>query len=110
MDSEILWRVAIVQVLAVVVLSLVLGLLFSHGFFETWGWLTGPLAWLLCAWFTARVVGLAVGPVLVRAVGAGIPSLLFVALGLHWLGAAVAVAIFAAWCATLARPLGGGAP
>lgn len=110
MDSEILWRVALVQVVAVAVVSLLLGLLLPDSFFESWGWLSGPLAWLGCAWFTARVVGLPDEPVLVRAVLAGIPSLLFVVVGLHWLGALVAVAIFAAWCATLPRPLADGAP
>jgi hypothetical protein len=111
-DSAILWRVAVVQAASVVVLSLMLGLVFSHGFFESWGWLVGPLTWLFCAWLTARVVGLPEAPVLVRAAGAGIPSLLFVLLGAHWLGAAAAVAIFAAWCARLPRPLaaGGGRP
>jgi hypothetical protein len=104
-DSAILWRVAAVQVVAVAVLSILLALVFSHGFFESWGWLVGPLAWMACAWLTARVVGLPEAPVLLRAAVAGIPSVLFVLLGLHWLGAAVAVAIFAAWCATLPRPL-----
>jgi hypothetical protein len=106
-DAEILWRVAVVQVVAVALLSLLLGLLLPHGFFEDWGWLTGPLAWMLCAWLTARVVGLPEAPVLVRAALAGIPSLLFVLVGLHWFGAIVAVAIFALWCATLPRPLAG---
>jgi hypothetical protein len=105
-DSEILWRVALVQVVAVAVVSLLLGLALPHSFFEDWGWLTGPLAWMLCALLTARVVGLPDAPVLVRAALSGIPSLLFVLLGLHWLGAAVAVAIFALWCATLPRPAG----
>jgi len=104
-DSAILWRVAVVQVAAVAVLSILLGLIFSHGFFESWGWLVGPLSWLACAWLTARVVGLPEAPVLVRAALSGIPSLLFVLLGAHWLGAAVAVAVFAAWCARLPRPL-----
>jgi hypothetical protein len=104
-DSEILWRVAVVQVAAVAALSLLLAVIFSHGFFEDWGWLVGPLAWMLCAWLTARVVGLPEAPVLVRAALAGIPSLLFVLVGLHWLGAVVAVAIFATWCAYLPRPL-----
>lgn len=93
------------QVVAVAVLSILLALVFSHGFFESWGWLVGPLAWMACAWLTARVVGLPEAPVLFRAAVAGVPSVLFVLLGLHWLGAAVAVAIFAAWCATLPRPL-----
>jgi len=103
-DSEILWRVAVVQVVAVAVLSLLLGLLLPHSFFEGWGWLVGPLAWLVCAWITARVVGLPEAPVLVRAALAGIPSILFVIVGLHWLGPVVAVAIFALWCAKLPRP------
>ncbi|HZK15509.1 MAG TPA: hypothetical protein VFC52_02835 [Solirubrobacterales bacterium] len=104
MDTEILWRVALVQVVAVVVLSLLLGLLLPHSFFESAGWLVGPAAWLACAWLTARVVGLSEAPVLVRAVLAGIPSVLFVLVGLHWLGAAVAVAAFAYLCALLPRP------
>ncbi|HEY8810628.1 MAG TPA: hypothetical protein VIM28_11485 [Solirubrobacterales bacterium] len=107
MDSAILWRVAVVQVAAVAVLSVLLGLVFSHGFFEDWGWLVGPLAWMLCAWLTARIVGLPEAPVLIRAALAGIPSLLFVLIGAHWLGAAVAVALFAALCARLPRPLAG---
>lgn len=110
MDSEILWRVALVQVVAVAVVSLLLGLIFSHGFFTTWGWLVGPLSWLGCAWITARVVGLPEAPVLLRALLAGIPSLLFVLLGAHWLGAAVAVGLFAVLCAQLPRPLAGPAP
>ncbi len=105
MDSEILWRVAVVQLVAVVVVSLALGLLLPHAFFEDFGWLTGPLAWLLCAWITARVVGLPIEPVLVRALLAGIVSLVFVIVGLHWFGAAVAIAVFAVLCARLPRPL-----
>ena len=107
MDTAILWRVAVVQALAVLVLSLALAIVFSHGFFEDWGWLVGPLAWLGCARFTAWVVGLAPAPVMVRALLAGIASLLFVLVGLHWLGAVVAIGIFAAWCARLPRPVAG---
>jgi hypothetical protein len=103
MDREILWRVAVVQLLAIVVVSLALAIVFSHGFFEDWGWLVGPIAWLGCARFTAWVVGLPPGPVMMRALLAGIPSLIFVLLGAHWLGAVVAVAILAGLCATLPR-------
>lgn len=106
MDSAILWRVAVVQVAAVAVLSALLALVFSHGFFEDWGWLAGPLSWLACAWLTARIVGLPEAPVLIRAALSGVPSVLFVLIGAHWLGAAVAIALFAALCARLPRPLG----
>jgi hypothetical protein len=96
---EVFWRVAVVQLVAVALLSVVLGVVFSHGFFVDWGWLVGPLAWLGCAWVTALVVGLEPPPTLVRAVLAGIVSVLFVLVGLHWLGALVAVGLFAALCA-----------
>jgi hypothetical protein len=104
LDTAILWRVAIVQLAGVAVLSLLLGLAFSHGFFESWGWIVGPVAWMACAWATTRVVGLPTAPVLVRAALAGVLSALFVIVGLHWLGAAVAVAVFAVLCAGLPRP------
>jgi hypothetical protein len=105
MDTGILWRVALVQVLAVALLSVALAVALPHSFFTHWGWLTGPVAWLLCAWFTARFVRLPVPPALAGALLAGVPSVLFVIIGLHWLGAVVAVALFALWCTRLPRPL-----
>ncbi len=107
MDNAILWRVAVVQFLAVLVLALVLAIIFSHGFFASWGWLVGPLAWMGCAWLTAEVVGLPLAPVLLRAVGTGVVSALFVLVGLHWLGALVAIGLFAVLCARLPRPFAG---
>lgn len=87
------------QVLAVAVLSLLLAVLFSHGSFESWGWLVGPLTWLGCAWVTARVVGLDPVSTLVRALLAGLVSALAVIVGLHWLGLIVAVGLLAYLCA-----------
>jgi hypothetical protein len=100
---EVFWRVGAVQLVAVAVLSMLLALIFPHGFFEDWGWLVGPLAWLGCAWLTARVVGLEPPPTLVRAVAAGLASGLFVLIGLHWLGALVAVVLLACLCAIDSR-------
>jgi hypothetical protein len=99
MRVEVFWRVALVQLVAVAVLSLLLAVLFSHGFFESWGWLVGPASWLGCAWVTARVVGLRVPPTLVQAVVAGLISVLAVLIGQHWLGALVAIGLFAYLCA-----------
>lgn len=110
MSSElmrrILWRSALVQLVAVAVLSLALALALPKSFFEDYGWVSGPLAWLLCAAFTARVLRLPPGPTLLGAVLAGLPSLLFVAIGLHWAGAIVAVGCFALWCARLGPAAG----
>jgi hypothetical protein len=96
---EVFWRVAVVQLAAVALLSVLLGVIFSHGFFASWGWLVGPLTWLGCAWLTARIVGLQPAPTLLRALLAGIVSALAVLVGLHWLGALVAVGLFAYLCA-----------
>jgi hypothetical protein len=103
MDTTILWRAALVQLIAVAALSLALGLALPHSFFEDWGWLAGPGSWMLCAAFTARVLSLRLAPTLLGAVLAGLPSLLAVVVGLHWAGAIVAVGLFAVWCARLPR-------
>ena len=99
MRFEVFWRVAVVQMVAVALLALLLGALFSHGFFVHWGWLVGPLAWLGCAALTARVVGLATGFTLLRAVLAGVVSAIAVVIGVHWLGIVVAIGLFAYLCA-----------
>jgi hypothetical protein len=101
MDVPTLWRAALLQLLAVALLSVALSLALPHSFFEDWGWIAGPASWMLCAAFTARILRLPLGPALLGAVLAGLPSLLAVLVGLHWAGAMLAVAIFAVWCARL---------
>jgi hypothetical protein len=107
MDRSILWRAAAAQVVAVTVVSIALAVALPHSFFDHWGWLTGPAAWLGCAALTARALHLSVRGVMVGAVLAGVPSALAVLAGVHWLGVMVAIAGFAAWCAWLARRPGG---
>jgi hypothetical protein len=102
-SRETFWRAAAVQLLAVAGLSVLLAVALPHSFFDSWGWLTGPAAWLSCAALTARALALPTGPALLGAALAGIPSALAVLVGLHWLGAAVAVVLFALWCARLPR-------
>jgi hypothetical protein len=58
---------------------------------------------MLCAAFTARVLRLPLVAALTGAVLAGLPSLVAVVLDLHWAGAALAVGLFAIWCARLPR-------
>jgi hypothetical protein len=105
MHFPTLWRAAALQLAAVALLSLALGLALPKDFFEDWGWIAGPAAWMLCAAFTARVLRLPLGRVLVGAALAGLPSLLAVVIGVHWAGAVLAVGLFALWCARLADQL-----
>lgn len=103
MDVPTLWRAALVQLAAVAVLSIALAIALPHSFFEDWGWISGPLAWMLCAAFTSRVLGLPLGPTLLGAVLAGLPSLVAVVVGVHWAGALLAICLFALWCARMPR-------
>ena len=94
-----------------VAISIVLAIALPRSFFEDWGWISGPGAWALCALFTARVLRLPPLPALLGAALAGIPSLLAVIAGLHWLGALFAIGLFAIWCGTMAtRRRSGAAP
>jgi len=101
MSLRVFWRAALIQLLAVLLLAGALGAALPHGFFEDWGWIAGPLSWMLCAAVTSWFVRLPLRPVLVGAALAGLPSILFVLIGLHWEGALLAVALFGLWCAWL---------
>ena len=48
-DVSLLWRSALVQLIAVGVLFAILAILLPKSFFEDWGWITGPVAWMACA-------------------------------------------------------------
>ena len=101
MHLPTLWRAALLQLASVALLSLALGLALPEDFFEDWGWIAGPAAWMLCAAVTAQILRLPLGAALLGAALAGLPSLLAVVVGIHWAGAVLAVALFALWCARL---------
>ena len=103
MDGGLFLRTAVVQIVAVALASIALAVALPHDFFEDWGWISGPVVWLGCAALTARVLEIPLGPALLGAVLAGIPSAVAVLIGLHWLGVLVAVIVFAAWCARVGR-------
>jgi hypothetical protein len=103
MDTSVLWRSALVQLVAVAVLSIILAILLPHSFFDTWGWVTGPVAWIACAALTARVLDLPLASTLVGALLAGIPSVICVIVGAHTVGEVIAIVLFALWCARLPR-------
>ena len=100
-DRSLAIRAALIQLAAVAALSVALAIALPRSFFEDWGWLSGPAGWIACAAVTAAVLRLPLAPVLLGAVLAGLPSLLAVIVGLHWLGALVAIGLFALWCGRL---------
>ena len=97
-DTNLGMRAALAQAGAVLVLGLATGLTLSHSFFEDWGWLVGPGAWMLAAVATALILKLPLPATLLGAALAGIPSALATIVGLHWLGAVLAIVLFALWC------------
>lgn len=101
MDQSLAIRTAVHQGALVAVLSIALAIALPRSFFEDWGWIAGPGAWMLCALLTASLLGLPRGRALLGAALAGLPSLLAVVIGVHWLGAVVAIALFALWCGRL---------
>ena len=98
LDTTLALRAAIAQALGVLVLAIALGLALPHSFFEDWGWIAGPGAWMLAAALTATVLKVPLVRTLCGAALAGIPSALATIAGLHWLGAALAILLFALWC------------
>jgi hypothetical protein len=102
-DRSILWRAAAVQAIAVAALSIVLAVSLGKAFFQDWGWLAGPGAWLVCSLITARVLSLPLLRTVIGAALAGIPAGIAVLIGVHWLGTVLAVGLFALWCARAPR-------
>ena len=100
MDSSLFIRAAVVQALLVGALFVVLvALPLDSDFFEDYGWITGPAAWLACAAVAARILRLPRELALFAAVAGGVAGALVGLTLSHTAGLFVAVAVFAASCA-----------
>ena len=98
MDRSIAWRAAVLQALFIAVAALALAAALPRSFFESWGSLAGPVAWVACALVVAWALRL---PRLHAVGGAALSGVLIlpgVLLGAHWLGAPLALAAFGLWC------------
>ena len=100
-DRPLALRAGLIQLAGVVVISVALALALPHSFFEDWGWFSGPAAWIVCSLITATALRLPLGLTMLGAILAGLPSLLAVLVGLHWLGSLLAIVLFALWCGRL---------
>lgn len=103
MSRTVALRAAALQAVSVALLSVVLAAVTPEDFFDDYGFAAGPAAWAACALVTATILRLPRGEALIGAAIAGIPSVLALPLDLHWLGALLAVVVFALWCGRLAR-------
>lgn len=99
MDSSLFIRAALVQALLVGALFAVLFALPLEDFFEDWGIVSGPIAWIVCSLITSAILPLPRALVLFSALAGGVAGAL-VGLTLdHTAGLIVAIAVFAASCA-----------
>ena len=105
MDRSVGWRAALLQGALVASVAVALAVALPRSFFADWGWLAGPAAWGGCALVVGAALRLPLGLVVVGAALSGLPMLLGVAVGIHWLGAPLGLAVFGIWCARLAARL-----
>jgi hypothetical protein len=95
---------ALVQALAVGALfGILVALPLPHSFFEDWGFVVGPVAWIGCALITGAVLRLPWTRVAGAAVLGGVAAAVLTLIGAHAAGMVAAVVVFAAACAAGAR-------
>ena len=100
MNSRDFWRAAIVQALLVAALfGILIALPLSDDFFEDWGIVAGPLAWIACSLVTGRILRLPLSLTLFAAAAGGVAGTLVGLVASHYAAFPVAVAVFAASCA-----------
>ena len=98
MSVRLFWKSLAVQAAVLAVPFALLALTLDRGFFEDWGWLAGPLVWLLASLVTARVLSLPLGFALFSAVAGGVAGSILFLVASHAAGMAAGLLVFAASC------------
>ena len=99
MNQALFWRSLAVQTVVVGGLFLLLlALPLGDDFFEDYGAVIGPLAWILCSIVTARLLSLPAGLALFAALAGGVAGGLVGLVAGHAPGLGVALLVFAAAC------------
>jgi hypothetical protein len=98
-NARLFWKALIVQALLVGGLfGILLALPLPEDFFEDVGFVTGPLAWILCSAGTGRVLKLPLGFVAFAALAGGVAGLIVLVAASHYAGMAAALLVFSASC------------
>jgi hypothetical protein len=106
-NSRDFWRAAVVQtVLVAALFGVLVALPLSHDFFEDWGVVVGPLAWILCSLGTGRILRLPLSLTAFAAAAGGVAGTLVGLAASHVVALPIAVAVFAASCAGYHEPAG----
>jgi hypothetical protein len=99
MNARLFWGALGVQAVAVAGLfATLVALPLPDDFFEGWGFLVGPLAWLACSLLTARALALPVAFVLFAAIAGGVAGAIVLLVAGHGAAMVVALLVFGASC------------
>lgn len=97
MDAWLFWKSLLVQALVVGVLfAILIALPLPDDFFEDYGFIVGPLAWLGASLATARILTVPAGYVLFSAIAGGVCGALVLLVAGHYPGMVIALLVFAA--------------
>jgi hypothetical protein len=98
--GKLFWRALFVQAALIAAASgALIALPLSDGFFKHGGFVIGPVAWVLAALVTARLLSLPRGFVLFSALAGGVAGTIVSLVASHWPGVVAALLVFAASCA-----------
>jgi hypothetical protein len=97
-NARLFWKSLAVQAAVLAVPFVILALALDRSFFEDWGWLTGPVIWLLASLVTARILSMPIGYVLFSAVAGGVAGAIVFLVASHAAGMVAGLLVFAASC------------
>jgi hypothetical protein len=98
-DKRLFLLSLLVQALAVgVVFAVLVALPLGDDFFEDYGIVTGPVAWIACSLVTGRVLHIPAGLVLFAALAGGVAGGLVSLATSHTVGLVISLLVFAASC------------
>jgi hypothetical protein len=99
MDRALFLRSLAVQALLVgVIFAVLIALPLPEDFFKDYGFVTGPVAWIVCSLLTGRILSLPAGLVLFAALAGGVAGGLVGLAASHTVGLVVSLLVFAASC------------
>ncbi|NLT07741.1 MAG: hypothetical protein GXY03_15745 [Solirubrobacterales bacterium] len=100
MSKALFAKALAVQALAVgIVFAVLVALPLREGFFEDYGLITGPVAWIACSLVTAQVLRMPTGYVLFAALAGGVAGVLVSLVTSHTVGLIISLLVFGASCA-----------
>jgi hypothetical protein len=106
-DASLFWRSLAVQAAGVAILfGILVALPLPHHFFDDYGWLVGPLAWVICSLVTARVLSLPLGYVIFSALAGGVAGTIVLLIANHFAGLVAGLLVFAASCGSYGESAG----